>query len=84
MERVAEFDPHLVFLDNNMPQVTGLEACANIRRLLADRCPPIIVVTSGDSKEDIAEAFSAGASDYLVKPVNWHLFKHRLPGWLKR
>ncbi len=83
MERVAEFDPHLVFLDNNMPQVTGLEACANIRRLLAGRCPPIIVVTSGDSKEDIAEAFSAGASDYLVKPVNWHLFKHRLPGWLK-
>jgi len=84
MERVAEFEPQLIFLDNNMPQVTGLEACAGIRRLLGGRCPPIVVVTSGDSKEDIAEAFSAGASDYLVKPVNWHLFKHRLPGWLKQ
>ncbi len=80
-ERVAEFHPDLVFLDNNMPEVTGLEACAELRDRLGADCPPIIVVTSGDSKEDISDAFSAGATDYLVKPVNWHLFKHRLPAW---
>ncbi len=80
-ERVAEFRPDLVFLDNNMPEVTGLEACAELRDRLGDGCPPVIVVTSGDSKEDISDAFTAGATDYLVKPVNWHLFKHRLPAW---
>ncbi|MGI9232361.1 MAG: EAL domain-containing protein [Woeseiaceae bacterium] len=83
-ERVVEFEPHVIFLDNMMPQVTGLSACADIRKLLGSRCPPIVVVTSGDSKDDIAEAFSAGATDYLVKPVNWHLFKYRLPGWLSQ
>jgi len=83
-ERVVEFEPHLIFLDNNMPEVTGLEACAAIRDRLGPGCPPIILVTSGDSKEDISEAFSAGATDYLVKPVNWHLFKFRLSAWLRQ
>ncbi len=83
-ERVAEFDPDLVFLDNNMPEVTGVEACADLRKRLGAGCPPIVLVTSGDSREDISDAFSAGATDYLVKPVNWHLFKHRLPAWLNQ
>jgi len=84
IERVTEFEPHLVFLDNLMPELTGLEACAALRDRLGSSCPPIVVVTSGESKDDITEAFSAGASDYLVKPVNWHLFKHRLSGWLSQ
>lgn len=83
-ERVIEFQPHLIFLDNMMPRLTGLKACADIRERLGESCPPIVVVTSGDSKDDISEAFSAGATDYLVKPVNWHLFKFRLPAWLNQ
>jgi EAL domain-containing protein (putative c-di-GMP-specific phosphodiesterase class I)/PleD family two-component response regulator len=84
IERVVEFEPHLIFLDNLMPQVSGLEACVALRDRLGPSCPPIVVVTSGESNDDITEAFSAGASDYLVKPVNWHLFKYRLSGWLSQ
>jgi phosphoserine phosphatase RsbU/P len=60
----------IILLDIVMPEVDGIEACARIRsdRRYADT--PIIMVTSVDDMDSLANAFVAGASDYITKPVN--------------
>lgn len=52
----------LLFLDVEMPGMTGLELLAAIERL-----PDVVLVTS--NREYAADAFEAGVTDYLVKPL---------------
>jgi two-component system KDP operon response regulator KdpE len=56
----------LVLLDINMPGISGVEACQQIRAL-APRMG-IIMVTVRDAEEDKVEALEAGADDYVTKP----------------
>jgi PleD family two-component response regulator len=60
----------IVLLDIVMPEVDGIEACARIRSDPRYADIPIIVVTSVEDIESLANAFVAGASDYITKPVN--------------
>jgi EAL domain-containing protein (putative c-di-GMP-specific phosphodiesterase class I)/CheY-like chemotaxis protein/GGDEF domain-containing protein len=74
--------PAIIFLDVVMPLKTGLETCRAIRAALGRRCPPIIVVTGEEADDAILEGLESGATDYLIKPVNWTLLRHRVRGWL--
>jgi PleD family two-component response regulator len=60
----------IVLLDIVMPELDGIEACARIRTDARYGDIPIIMVTSVDDIESLANAFVAGASDYITKPVN--------------
>jgi len=60
----------LVLLDVVMPDVDGIEACARIRRDPRHADVPIIMVTSLDDMESLSNAFLAGATDYITKPLN--------------
>ena len=84
LQSALDLPPDLIFLDNVMPGMTGSEACRRLRDEFGDACPPIVMVTSCDGEREIADAFAAGATDYLVKPVNWSLLQHRLVQWLGR
>jgi phosphoserine phosphatase RsbU/P len=64
----AELD--IILLDILMPQVDGIEACARIRGDQRYADIPIIMVTSVDDMDSLANAFVAGANDYITKPVN--------------
>ena len=67
-DREASAD--VVLLDIVMPQVDGIEACARIRGDKRYADIPIIMVTSVDDMDSLANAFVAGATDYITKPVN--------------
>ncbi|UFZ07985.1 response regulator [Bradyrhizobium ontarionense] len=60
----------LVLLDIVMPDVDGIEACARIRSDQRYRSVPIIMVTVLGDTDSLANAFVAGATDYITKPVN--------------
>src|SRR5258707_12820886 len=60
----------IVLLDTMMPEMDGIEACARIRSDARYADIPIIMVTSVDDIDSLANAFVAGASDYVTKPVN--------------
>ena len=60
----------LVLLDIVMPEMDGIEACARIRNDARYADLPIIMVTSLDDMDSLANAFVAGATDYVTKPVN--------------
>ncbi len=68
-----EFD--LAIIDLGMPQLDGFEL---IRHLRADPKTvdlPVMVVTGRDDKQAIEQAFAAGASTFVTKPLNWTLFQ---------
>jgi DNA-binding response OmpR family regulator len=79
--------PTLVVLDMHLPGRDGLEVC---RALRADRDPrladlPVLMLTGEKLEEtDLVEAFVAGATDYLTKPIKPTLVRSRVRGWLLR
>jgi len=60
----------IILLDIIMPEMDGIEACARIRRDRRYADIPIIMVTSLDDMDSLANAFVAGATDYVTKPIN--------------
>jgi PleD family two-component response regulator len=68
VDEPSTFD--LVMLDIVMPEMDGIEACARIRRDRRYADIPIIMVTSLDDMGSLSNAFVAGATDYVTKPVN--------------
>lgn len=61
---IAEQAPDLVFLDIQMPGMTGLQVIENLQQ---DNMPMVIFVTAYDAFA--IDAFSANAVDYLLKPI---------------
>ncbi len=65
LERIATLRPDVVFLDLQMPGMTGFEVIQKMP--LGSHVPVVIVVTAYD--QHAIEALDAGAVDYLLKPV---------------
>jgi len=68
----------LVLMDAEMPGMDGVEACQRICSISGSECSPVLMVTSHDDDDFIARAFAAGASDYILKPINWILLEQRI------
>ena len=60
----------IVLLDIVMPEMDGVEVCARIRNDPRYADLPIIMLTSLDDMNSLTNAFVAGATDYVTKPVN--------------
>jgi len=73
IEMFKEERPDLIFLDVEMPGMTGLEVCQRIRKLPQGEAIPIMIVTGSDDRQSIDQGFEAGATQYKTKPVNWSL-----------
>jgi len=66
-----EFEPDLVLLDLNMPFLDGFAVMAQIKEAIpADSYLPIVVLTADVSAETKRRALSAGAHDFLTKPLD--------------
>jgi CheY-like chemotaxis protein len=58
----------LIFLDAEMPGLSGFELCAEIRKLPSNKTTPVIFVTSLTKFEVRAQSSLAGGSDLIAKP----------------
>jgi len=61
-----EFD--IVFLDENMPGLTGIETLEKIKQLFPHL--PVVMVTKSEEEHIMEEAIGSRIADYLIKPVN--------------
>ncbi len=62
-----EHEPDLLVVDVSMPGLSGYEVTREVRRLLAERIP-VMVMKGSALSADMSEAFEAGADAYLRKP----------------
>ncbi|MCJ8211781.1 PglZ domain-containing protein [Mucilaginibacter sp. RS28] len=58
----------LVFLDENMPGLTGLETLSEIKALNND--VPVVLITKNEEEPMMEDAIGSKIDDYLIKPVN--------------
>jgi diguanylate cyclase (GGDEF)-like protein len=70
--------PDLILLDIEMPKMDGFAACRAIRDLPNGATVPIVMVTGGDDLEAVTNAYEAGATDFVSKPINWPILGHRV------
>lgn len=71
-------NPDLVILDAMMPIMTGMECCSQIKKLYSHLETPILLSTGLQDQASIDWIFQAGATDYISKPINWTVLRHRV------
>ena len=76
IELVKKTDFDLIFLDENMPGLSGLETLKIIKNLAPDI--PVIMITKSEEENIMDEAIGSKINDYLIKPVNPHQILHSI------
>jgi len=74
--------PSLVILDVNLPRLSGLEVCRQIRA--GGSAVPIMMLTVRNAEEDQVQALDLGADDYLTKPFSPRTLLARVRALLRR
>ncbi len=67
IDKCNEEDFDLVFLDENMPGISGLETLSKIKFLHNDL--PVVMITKSEEENIMEEAIGSQIADYLIKPV---------------
>jgi diguanylate cyclase (GGDEF)-like protein/PAS domain S-box-containing protein len=83
LERITAVNPDLVLLDVTMPGYDGFAVCRTLRERTDSKHTPIIMLTSLDDGESIKNAYDAGATDFILKPINWHILVQRVNSVLR-
>jgi len=68
--RLPDAMPRVVFLDLNMPGMSGLDTLKVIRADKRTIDLPVVIFTGSHDDPSITSAYAAGASSYVVKPVS--------------
>jgi CheY-like chemotaxis protein len=68
IEMVKEIAYDLIFLDENMPGLSGLETLSKIKDIRPN--VPVIMITKSEEEYIMDEAIGSKIADYLIKPVN--------------
>ena len=84
IQQAEKNQPHLIILDVMMPEMDGIAACEEIRKIPALNNTVIAFLTArGEDYSQIA-GFEAGADDYITKPVRPKVLISRVKALLKR
>jgi putative two-component system response regulator len=83
LQIVASSKVDLILLDIMMPEMDGIETCRRLKAEEATASIPVIFLTAKNLQEDEAMGRSAGAVDFLRKPVNPDLLFARVAAHLK-
>lgn len=68
LDKANEEDFDIIFLDENMPGLTGLETLERMNTKMAQT--PIVMITKSEEESIMEEAIGGRIADYLIKPVN--------------
>jgi CheY-like chemotaxis protein len=68
VEKVKENNYDVIFLDENMPGISGIETLAQIKVIRPD--VPVVMITKSEEEHIMEDAIGNQIADYLIKPVN--------------
>lgn len=70
--------PDILLLDLEMPHLDGFDVLEALRADERFTNLPVIVVTGREDVDAVDRAFQAGATSFVVKPLNWRLLSHQI------
>jgi len=70
LEELENTKVDIVFLDENMPGISGLETLSEIKKMHTTL--PVVMITKSEEELIMEEAIGSKIADYLIKPVNPH------------
>ena len=73
-ERNISLPLKVIFLDLQLPKISGLEVLKKIKSDPKTKQLPVVIVTSSKEDPDIKAAYELGANGYVVKPVDFSDF----------
>jgi two-component system alkaline phosphatase synthesis response regulator PhoP len=76
--------PHLIIMDVMMPEMDGMEACENIRKIPELNNVIITFLTARNEDYSQVAGFDAGADDYINKPIKPKLLVSKVKALLRR
>jgi two-component system chemotaxis response regulator CheY len=82
MSKVGAFQPELMLVDWNMPNMDGLTFVKKVRS--QGNTVPIIMVTTEAERARVVEAIKAGVNNYVVKPFTPDVLQDRIKETLAR
>lgn len=65
----------VIFLDLKLPKINGFEVLKEIKSNVITKKIPVVIITSSKEDIDIKTSFELGANSYVVKPVEFDLFR---------
>lgn len=78
LEMLAACNYAALLVDVDMPGMNGIELVRLLRTNPRYHKLPIMVVTGREDMASIDAAYSAGATGFMCKPVNWRLLAHQI------
>lgn len=78
LERLQRGGIDIALVDLDMPRMDGFELIARIRQDAVLKHLPIVVATGREDMVAVDRAYAAGATSFVVKPLNWRVLSHQL------
>jgi len=67
--------PDIIFLDLNLPKLSGREVLFEIKNDAALRRIPVVILTTSHAEEDILQSYNLHANCFITKPVDLEQFE---------
>ncbi|ELR73073.1 response regulator receiver protein [Fulvivirga imtechensis AK7] len=78
LEEERSFTPEFIFIDVNMPYISGFDCLRQVKKIQRLDTVPVIMYSTSAAQKDISEARHLGASHYFVKPIRMSLLSETL------
>ncbi|MDH5638608.1 MAG: diguanylate cyclase [Nitrospinota bacterium] len=78
LDTVAEFEPDLILMDQNMPDISGFDLTRRIHNQRGMEGIKIVMVTSDQKNETVVKALECGVVDFLTKPFDDEILLARM------
>lgn len=78
LKEFEPFRPDIVLLDILMPEFDGFTTLERLRKLDHGEDCPVVMITGLHDSVSVEQAYECGATDFITKPINWELLRHRL------
>jgi len=78
LDNNPDYEPHILFLDINMPRMNGIEALKELRAKPGWKNWVVAIYSTSNAEADIEETFVQGANIYIKKPNDFNVLKKTL------
>jgi CheY-like chemotaxis protein len=79
----TEHKPGLILLDLDLPDMEGIEVLINLMADESIKSIPVVIISADATQHQIEKLMSAGAKDYLTKPLDINLFLQTVDVWTR-